>query len=321
MIVTVTLNAALDRTLVAPGFTLGTSRTVAHGLSLAGGKGLNVARALRALGCPVLALGFVGGLTGERMRRALADEGLQHALTAIEGESRTCTAIVDPEIGAATEINEPGPTIRPGEVVAFLASFIDALPRARLVCLCGSLPTGVSDDFYAGLIERAREAGVPCILDSRGAALRHGMRAVPLLAKPNRVELAELLGANVDPLDAAAVRRAVPNPSPPALAITLGPDGAVLYGESGVWHALPPAVRVVDTVGAGDAFVAGLAAGLVREAGGAELAATLAQPGVPERILTLATATAVANTLTIGAGRLEPRDVERLNQQVVSRAM
>jgi 1-phosphofructokinase family hexose kinase len=312
MIVTVTLNAALDRTLVVPGFALGASRSVDHGLNLAGGKGLNVARALCALGCPALALGFAGGLTGERVRRSLADEGLPHALTSIEDESRTCTAIVDSDSGVATEINEPGPTVQPREIDAFLASFQRALPDADLVCLSGSLPVGIAADFYAVLLERAREAGVPCTLDSRGPALRHGMRAEPLLAKPNRAEAAELFGADVDPLDADAVRRAIPDRAPAALAITLGPEGAVLYSAAGAWRANVPVVRPVDTVGAGDAFVAGLAAGLTRSARGIDMLAALAQPAVVVEMLRLATATAVANTLTIGAGRLDRRDVDRL---------
>jgi tagatose 6-phosphate kinase len=177
MILTVTLNAALDRTLVAPGFATGKSWTVERGLELAGGKGLNVARALKSLGCEALALGFAGGLNGARMRQALSAEGLSHSLTEIVDESRICTAIVDPEIGAATEVNEAGPTISRVEIDAFLAIFHEALPSADLVCLSGSLPLGVPEDFYAHLIHVARRANVACILDSRGAALRIGLGA------------------------------------------------------------------------------------------------------------------------------------------------
>ncbi|HVA92489.1 MAG TPA: PfkB family carbohydrate kinase, partial [Chloroflexota bacterium] len=115
MIITVTLNAALDRTLVASGFTVGRSLTVAPAHVQAGGKGINVARALRALGAPCHALGFAGGFTGAMMRHALAAEGLAHELIPIDAESRTCTAIVDPDRGVATEVNESGPAIAAAE--------------------------------------------------------------------------------------------------------------------------------------------------------------------------------------------------------------
>ena len=316
MIVTVTLNAALDRTLVAPGFAPGQSRTADRGLNLGGGKGLNVARAVRCLECPVLALGFAGGFTGEAIRRALDAEGLPHDLTPIRGESRTCTAIVDPESGVATEINEPGAAVSEDEMRAFLASFDRALNRARLVALSGSLPEGIPEDFYAQLIVRARAAGVPCFLDTRGSALRAGMNAAPLLAKPNQHEAAGLLGEAFDPEDSAFVRRALPQPGPTLLAITLGPDGAVLHSRTGAWRARPPVVRPVDTVGAGDSFVAGLAAALVLAGEGRPLEDAVTQPAVLEEMLRLATATAVANTLTIGAGRCDRADIARLLDMV-----
>ncbi|MDB5076156.1 MAG: tagatose-6-phosphate kinase [Chloroflexi bacterium] len=316
MIVTVTLNAALDRTLVAPDFTLGTSRSVEHGLNLGGGKGLNVARALHSLQCPVLALGFAGGLTGAQIQRSLEAEGLPHQLTTIRGESRTCTAIVDPARSLATEINEPGPPIESDEIAAFLASFDRAVRTARLVCLSGSLPAGMPADYYATLIAHAREAGVPCFLDSRGAALRAGIHAGPLLVKPNQHEAAELFGETLDPFDSAAVQRALPKPGPAGLAITLGADGAVLHSPGGSWRAYAPKVQPVDTVGAGDSFVAGLAAGLVRAADQQDLLDVIAQPDVARTMLRLATATAVANTLTIGAGRCDPADIARLLELV-----
>lgn len=311
-IVTCTLNAALDRTLVAPGFAPGHSWTAATVLAQGGGKGLNVSRALRSLGCAILALGFAGGHVGALMRRALEDEGLPHELTPIARESRICTAIVDPDSGVATEVNEAGPVIDADETAAFLACFGRALARARLVVLSGSLPAGVREDFYAVLITRARAAGVPCFLDSRGAALRAGAEAAPLLIKPNQHEARDLLGRDFDPEDGDFVRGALPRPGPAVLALTLGAAGAVLHAPSGSWRAWPPAVRPLDTVGAGDSFVAGLAAALVRGAGDAPLEAAIGDPAVLEAMLRLATATAAANILTIGAGRCDPGDVARL---------
>ncbi|MGH2346904.1 MAG: PfkB family carbohydrate kinase, partial [Chloroflexota bacterium] len=138
MIVTITLNAALDRTLVAPGFTLGQSRTVDRALSLGGGKGLNVARALHGLSCAVLALGLAGGETGAAIRRVLAEEGIPSDLTQIREESRTCTAIIDPLSGLSTEINEPGPRVAEDELAPFLDRFQRVLSDASLIALSGS---------------------------------------------------------------------------------------------------------------------------------------------------------------------------------------
>jgi len=314
MIITVTLNAALDRTLVAPGFALGQSRTVDHALTLGGGKGLNVARALHGLGRDVLALGLVGGPTGETIRIALDGEGLPYQLTEISGESRTCTAIVDPETGIATEINEPGPSIHERELDRFLDLFREKVPEARLVALSGSLPDGVPTDFYARLIEIARGSGVPCVLDSRGSALREGLAAGPFLAKPNQHEAAELFGAVFDPED-SGVLAALPA-GLTLLAITLGAAGALLHGPTGSWRALAPAVRPIDTVGAGDSFVAGLCAALLDAAGAQPLEEAARGSDVLGRALRFATALATANTLSVGAGICNADDLARVEPAV-----
>jgi len=315
VILTVTMNAALDRTLVAPGFALGQSRTVDVALTLGGGKGLNVTRALLGLGHDVLALGLAGGVTGEAIRIALDLEGVNHKLTEIGGNSRTCTAIVDPETGIASEINEPGPWIGERELDAFLNTFRRQVGEARLVALSGSLPAGVPANFYAALIEIARRAGVPCALDSSGPALREGLAAAPFLAKPNQHEAAGLWGRAFDPED-ARILAALPAPGPTLLAITLGAEGALLHGAVGSWRAVPPSVQPLDTVGAGDSFVAGLCAALVDAAGAGSLAAAARRPEVLEHVLRLATSLATANTLTVGAGICQPEDTARLVSEV-----
>jgi tagatose 6-phosphate kinase len=315
VIITVTLNAALDRTLVAPGFALGQSRTVDSALTLGGGKGLNVARALLGLGHEVLALGLAGGATGEAIRAALDREGMDHQLTEISGNSRTCTAIVDPETGIASEINEPGPRIGERELDAFLNMFRKRVGDARLVALSGSLPAGVPFDFYAFLIGIARQAGVPCALDTSGPALREGLAAGPFLAKPNQHEAAQLWGGTFDPED-AGILAALPAPRPTMLAITLGASGALLHGPAGSWRAVPPTVQPVDTVGAGDSFVAGLCAALLAAAGAGSLEGAAQSPDILERALRFATALATANTLTVGAGICQPEDVARLESEV-----
>ncbi len=312
MIVTVTLNAALDRTLVAPGFEPGQSRTADRALLLGGGKGLNVTRALHALDCEVLALGMAGGTTGAMIRRGLDEEGIPHDLTPIRGESRTCTAIIDPACGVTTEINEPGPTLEEFELATFFERFDRALARARLIVLSGSLPGGVSDDVYATLIGVARRFEIPCLLDSRGAALREGLQAQPLLVKPNLREAVELLGEEIDPTDHSLFYRIDASIS----VITLGEKGAVLHSPIGSWLATPPAIKPVDAVGSGDCFVAGLCAALIQAPGNQSILQLVDKPEMLETALRLATATATANTLTIGAGRFLEKDVLRLREEV-----
>ena len=323
MIVTITMNAALDRTLVAPSFRIGESRDADSVLVLGGGKGLNVARALRALGAPVLALGCAGGTVGDQIRRVLDKEGLLHDLTSIAAESRVCTAIVDPVAGLATEVNEAGPMISESEASEFLERYDRALRMARLVVVSGSLPAGLPERFYGMLAARARAAGVPLLLDSRGAGLRGAIDAEPLLIKPNEHEARELLG-QIDLQDGPAVLRALPRPGPALVAITLGASGSILHAPAGSWRAEAPPVRPLDTVGAGDSFVAGLAAVLYRaveaEAGTRRDAQTLldatrnaiVRPALLEEMLRTATAVATANILTLGAGRCDADDIARL---------
>ncbi|MGH2387257.1 MAG: PfkB family carbohydrate kinase, partial [Chloroflexota bacterium] len=178
-------------------------------------------------------------------------------------------------------------------------------------------PNGVPDDFYAVLIGLARRANVPCILDSRGVALRRGLAAGPLLAKPNRHEAAELLGGDFDHGD-----RAVLDHFGASIAvITLGSEGAVLHGPAGSWRAVSPSIQPIDTVGAGDCFVAGLCAAFVEAAGTAPVQSVIDQPATLEKALRLATAAAAANTLTIGAGLFLKEDLLRLQEQVTIQRM
>jgi tagatose 6-phosphate kinase len=317
MIVTVTVNLALDRTLLAPGFGVGRSQTATRSESRAGGKGINVARALLALGAPVLALGLRGGLIGGIIERSLVQEGLPHRLTPLAADSRICTAIVDPQAGTATEVNDPGPEVSPAEIERFLQDFDQATATARLVVLSGSLPPALPSRFYATLIERAAQRGVPCILDTKGAALRHGLEARPLAAKPNQVEASELLGPAVDLRDRAAVRAASPRMGAAILAITLGEAGALLHGPEGSFLAQAPGVQAQNTVGAGDCFVAGMAAALLAMAGDRPLADVAKEPATLQGMLSLGVATATASTLMLGAGRVRAEDIERLRGRVV----
>jgi tagatose 6-phosphate kinase len=273
-----------------------------------GGKGVNVARTIHTLGEKVRLLGFAGGVAGDFIRQGLRREGIEADLVTVPGESRTCLAIVDPANGTETIINEVGPTVSAEARVGFLTLFDQSLADVDLVTLSGSLLPGLPDTFYAALIERAAARRVPCILDTSGPALREGLAARPFVVKPNRAEAEALTGVVVRDVDSALVAaRKLVEQSRMAL-VTLGEDGAVLATNAGAWHARPPAVKVVNTVGSGDSFTAGFAVALAR--------------GLPPiEALRLGTACAAANAMRQGAGQARREDVEALLARVHIRAL
>ncbi|RII13735.1 Tagatose-6-phosphate kinase [Streptomyces sp. YIM 130001] len=292
MILTVTLNTALDITYRVPRLTPHASHRVTAVTERPGGKGLNVARVLAALGHEVTVTGFAGGTTGETLRSLLADDAkggsghgdpqgrngaapkshnhpepptprstaLTDALIPTSGTTRRTVAVVDGETGDTTQLNEPGPLISSEEWNALLGACRDLLPSASAVALCGSLPPGVPVGAYAHLVRAARAMDVPVLLDTSGAPLRRGIAARPDLIKPNAAELAELTGHH-EPL--RAVRDARRRGAHGVVA-SLGADGLLAVTPEGGWRAAPPAPVRGNPTGAGDSAVAALLAGIAR---------------------------------------------------------
>ncbi|MGW0737628.1 1-phosphofructokinase family hexose kinase [Streptomyces sp. NPDC002851] len=263
MILTVTLNTALDLTYRVPRLTPHTSHRVTEVTERPGGKGLNVARVLASLGHDVTVTGFAGGGTGRALRDHLAAiPGVRDALLTVSGATRRTVAVVDATTGDTTQLNEPGPLIEPAEWTDFLGAYAELLRGAEAVALCGSLPPGVPVGAYAQLIRAARAADVPVLLDTSGEPLRRGIAARPDLVKPNADELAELTGSH-EPLRATrdARRRGAHT-----VVASLGPRGLLAATPDGDWRAgLPTPVRGNPT-GAGDSAVAGLLSGLAESA-------------------------------------------------------
>ncbi|MFI9762552.1 1-phosphofructokinase family hexose kinase [Streptomyces sp. NPDC051963] len=260
MILTVTLNTALDITYRVRALRPHTSHRVTEVTERPGGKGLNVARILAALGHEVTVTGFTGGPTGRVVQdRLTAVPGVVDALVPVTGPTRRTIAVVDEKTGDTTQLNEPGPVITPAEWSAFQEAYEDLLPSVTAVALCGSLPPGVPVGAYAGLIRDARAAGVPVLLDTSGEPLRRGVAARPDLIKPNADELAELTGSH-EPLRATqdARRRGAH-----AVIASLGPAGLLAVTPEGRWRAAPPTPVHGNPTGAGDSAVAGLLSGLV----------------------------------------------------------
>ncbi len=322
-ILTVTLNAAVDTTLVLrDALAVGTSQTAAQVVRLPGGKGVNVARVLHTLGRPVRATGLSGGPAARVIADGLASEGIVADFLPIGGMSRTNVALVDGagDVAGAdprvTEINEPGPTVTAAEGERFLARLAGLLPGAPALTLCGSLPPGLPDDYYARLIDCARDAGVPALLDTSGRALRPGVTAKPLLVKPNRAEAAQLIGHEVrDVYDAVTAAEALRALGASAVALTLGAEGAILVTAGGAWHGRVAVTGGVSPVGSGDAFLAGLLAGLVgvvARGDSRDIVQALTDEAAAWEALARAVACGAANTRRRGAGVLDVDDVARL---------
>ncbi|MFF6774338.1 1-phosphofructokinase family hexose kinase [Streptomyces sp. NPDC012637] len=263
MILTVTLNTALDLTYRVPALTPHASHRVTQVIERPGGKGLNVARVLGALGHETVVTGFAGGTTGETLRSLLATttagRPVHDALVPIAGATRRTVAVVDAASGDTTQLNEPGPAITPGEWAAFTARFAELLDGARAVALCGSLPPGIHVGAYAELVRLARAAGVPALLDTSGEPLRRGIAARPDIVKPNATELAQLTGSREPHRATRDARRRGAH----AVVTSLGPDGVLAATPEGLWQAAPPSPVKGNPTGAGDSAVAALLAGLV----------------------------------------------------------
>ncbi|MGW6902838.1 1-phosphofructokinase family hexose kinase [Streptomyces sp. NPDC054940] len=260
MILTVTLNTALDITYRVRALRPHASHRVSEVTERPGGKGLNVARVLAALGHEVTVTGFTGGATGRVVQEQLtATPGVVDALVPVTGATRRTIAVVDAHTGDTTQLNEPGPTITPAEWSAFQEAYGDLLASASAVALCGSLPPGVPVGAYTGLVRAAKAAEVPVLLDTSGEALRRGVAARPDIIKPNADELAELTGSH-EPMRATqdARRRGAR-----AVVASLGAAGLLALTPEGRWRATPPTRVHGNPTGAGDAVVAGLLSGLV----------------------------------------------------------
>ncbi|GAA2089532.1 1-phosphofructokinase family hexose kinase [Kitasatospora saccharophila] len=261
MILTVTPNPALDVTHAVPGFRPRTSHRVAGVAAQAGGKGVNVARVLAALGRPVRCVLPLGGPTGDAVRADLAAAGLDHVEVPIGGDTRRTVTVADGS--DATVLNEPGPALAAAEWEALLGETARQLPQAAVLVLAGSLPPGAPADGYGQLVALGRQFHLPVVLDADGPALLAALPARPTMIKPNGAELTAATGLP-DPRDAARVliRRGAES-----VLASLGPDGLLAVDRQGAWRCTPPAAVTGNPTGAGDSVVAALAAGLSGNAG------------------------------------------------------
>ncbi len=307
MIITVTVNAALDRTLTVPNFQFGHRHRASQGVTLAGGKGINVARALKLLGVPVIATGLAGGRTGTRIVEELTAEAILNDFVRISDESRTSTAVVDPTVGSYTEINEWGPKVTAEELEMLLEKLRYLAQGAEYVVFAGSLPRGVEDGFYAEAVRDLTRRGVEVVLDSEGESLRLGTEAEPYLISPNQREAELLVGQELeDDADFLMALDAIAELGARNVHITRDSGCFALFREDRQvrrYKALTPPIEPASTVGAGDVLLASF------------LAARIAGRQ-PSDALRLAVASGAASTLLVGAGRFDPKEALRLSPAV-----
>jgi 1-phosphofructokinase family hexose kinase len=311
MIITVTLNAAIDKTLAVPNFRLGRRHRAVEQTAMAGGKGVNIARSLKVLGQPVIATGMAGGPTGTRIIEHLTEEAILNDFVRIREESRMSTAVVDPTTGQQTEINERGPKVTDIELELFVDKLLYLAKGAAVCVFAGSLPRGVDPGLYAQLVGELKKLGVTTVLDAEGEPLRMATREGPSVVSPNELEAEELVGHEFADEDGrrTAVREMLDLGARESL-MTLSDGCLALLGDVhdpatglSLFRATLEPLEPVSSVGSGDAFLAGYVA--ARYAGRAA-----------EDCLRFGVACGAESTQHFGAGVIDPREVERLATEV-----
>lgn len=307
MIISVTLNAAMDRTVAVPNFRQGHRHRSVETRTVPGGKGINVARALRLLGRPVIATGLAGGATGDAVLAQLTEESLLTDFIRISEETRINLAVIDPTSNEQTEVNERGPNVLPDELDSFVKRLDYLAGGARICVLAGSLPPGVDVDTYARLVTNLKQRGITVLLDAEGDAMFSGMRSGPHMVTPNQLEAEELVGHEFESHDElfTALSELV-EMGPSEAAITL-PEGCVaVVGDGPERRMVEVTIDPLDpisTVGSGDAFVAGYVAALY-------------DGSSPEQCLSYGVACGAESTQHLGAGWLDRGRVESLLDDV-----
>lgn len=304
MILTVTLNAAIDKRYVVSNFEIGQVQRVKECAYVAGGKGLNVSKTAVIAGAKVLATGFVGGHAGEYIIEAVEAQDVETDFVKVLGESRSCINIYDEVNKTQTEFLEPGITVSLEDQERFYDKFKELINKCDVVAMSGSVPKGIGTDMYPTLVEMAKKAGKKVIVDTSGALLTEVAKARPNMVKPNIDEIRLLTGRHVETRDElveagielqkSGIERVV---------ISLGGDGSLMFTDDGVYQAIVPKIDAVNTVGCGDCMTAGFAIGFEKNM-------------TPAEALKFASATSAAAAMTEETGFFRMEDFETLYEKV-----
>ena len=265
MILTVTLNAAIDKRYVVKEFQVGEVNRVAECTYTPGGKGLNVSKPASIAGAEVVATGFAGGHAGNYIVDSLEPFGIKSEFYHMEAESRSCINIWDQKNHVQTEFLEPGFTLTEEDFRGFEKKFTELVKDADVVSMSGSVPKGLDGTAYQRLVKIVKEAGKPVILDTSGKLLEMGIEAAPTMIKPNIDEIRMLTGKKCDNIqDIIDAAKEIHAKGVEIVAVSLGADGSLAVGNEGIFRALVPRINAVNTVGCGDSMIAGFALGLSR---------------------------------------------------------
>jgi len=265
-VITVTMNPSIDKTVVL-------DKLVPNGLNRAkstrldpGGKGINVGRVLQSFGVDVTITGLIAGSQGESLLAHLNANGLNCDFLKIEGETRTNLKIIDGSVNKVTEINEQGFYVQPEQISIFLEKLESLSDQAEIVILSGSLPPGVPVDFYANCTKIAKKKGAKVLLDSDGATLAEGLKALPYAVKPNLRELGAVFHEEFsNNRQVAEAAKKLVDQGIEIVIASMGPDGAVFANRDEIYKADSWNIPVKSTVGAGDAMVATLAYSILKQ--------------------------------------------------------
>lgn len=304
MILTVTLNAAIDKRYVVEEFVEGEVNRVKECAYVPGGKGLNVSKPAAVAGAEVVATGFVGGHAGNYIEDALKDYHVKGAFYHLEAESRSCINIWDEKNCRQTEFLEPGFTVTAEEFRGFVDKFRKLLENADVVAMSGSVPKGLDGTAYQELVRIGKDAGKKVILDTSGRLLEMGIEACPTMIKPNIDEIRMLTGKRCDHIeDIIEAAKAIHERGVEVVAVSLGADGSMVVCDEGVFRAVVPRIDAVNTVGCGDSMIAGFALGFESGLG-------------IEETLRKASAISAAAALREETGFFVKEDMERLYPQI-----
>ena len=264
MIITVTLNPALDKTVEIPDFSLDAVNRITAMRTDPGGKGLNVSKVIAKLGGTSTVVGVLGGTTGRRIADAMDALGIACQFTFVDGETRTNLKVIDPARHTNTDLNEPGLTVDQETLDHMRDALVAAIRPGDIVVLSGSLPKGAPADTYGSWTAACRTAGARVFLDADGEPLAHGLAAKPYLAKPNNHELSRLTGRALETADdlLAAARTLIAD-GVERVVVSMGGDGALFVSADGAYRAEGLRVPVGSTVGAGDSYIAGFTYGIL----------------------------------------------------------
>lgn len=303
MITTVSLNTSLDHTYMMEAVKVGEVNRVQKCIQTAGGKGLNVARVVDLCGEEVQCIGTAGGYTGRRVMQLLDELKIKHRFVQTTAESRKCINILDQNY-TSTELLEPGNPITEKELRLFKQAYEQIIKESNVIILSGSVPRNVSHTIYKELIEQAKEQNVKVILDTSDELLQEGIKALPTIVKPNQDEISSIMGKeNMTFSETVEAAHLLQQRGIEIVVISLGKDGALFATEKGIYHAKPPEIKPLNTVGSGDSMVAALAVGLIKD--------------LPrEELIRYAIAVSAANALSEKTGDFNEQDMQAIWQEV-----